>query len=196
MAFVQTFDFSVDLLTALLWRNNNSDNITALLQAKQNWYDENQEQFWTDWYNNVFYLPTANQFGLSVWSIILGLPINLQGSIPVGPTPFGFGMFNSNFGNSNFSPNQSNPDMLTIADARWLLQLRYWRITSRQCVMQDNVFLAWLFGAGNVGLVDNLNMSITCYYKASVISANLLAAIQASDVMPRASTVAISYATI
>jgi hypothetical protein len=194
--FVQDFDFSVDLLTALLWRNNQSVNLTALLEAKQSWYDENQESFWNDWYNNVFYLPTANQFGLAVWSIILGLTINLQGSVPAGRKPFGFGVFNSNFGNSNFSATLINPNFLSIADARWLLQLRYWRITSRHCVVQDNVFLAWLFGEGNCYLVDNLDMTITCHYKASVISANLLAAIQNSDVMPRASCVAISYATI
>lgn len=89
-ASIEEFDFSVDVLRALLWRNDESTNLQALLQSKQNWYSTNHEQFWADWVTNVFNLNTANDFGLSVWALILGVPLNLIVAPNVGPQ-WGFG---------------------------------------------------------------------------------------------------------
>jgi hypothetical protein len=88
---IQQFDFSVNLLRALLWQDNNTPQMTALLQAKQTWYDTNVTAFWNDWVTDVFDINTANDFGLAVWSIILGVP----GSVILPPTNkanFGFGI--------------------------------------------------------------------------------------------------------
>jgi hypothetical protein len=74
MALQQSFDFSVNLLQALIWRYNKVERLLALLQSKQDWFDTNQEGFWSDWFNNVFNLDTANEFGCNVWAIILGIP--------------------------------------------------------------------------------------------------------------------------
>jgi hypothetical protein len=71
---IQQFDFSVNLLQALLWQYNGATNLQGLLEAKYNWYYTNQSQFWNDWIGNVFNLATADDFGLAVWSIILGQP--------------------------------------------------------------------------------------------------------------------------
>src|ERR1700733_14966336 len=73
-ADIQQFDFSVNLLQAILWQYNDAINLQALLEAKDSWYFNNQTQFWNHWFNNVFNLATANDFGLAVWSIILGQP--------------------------------------------------------------------------------------------------------------------------
>ena len=72
---IERFDFSVNVLRSLLWQYNNAPNIQALLQDKQTFYNQAQEQFWQDWLTNVFNLETANEFGLAVWSIILDLPL-------------------------------------------------------------------------------------------------------------------------
>jgi hypothetical protein len=86
---IEDFDFSVDILSALLWRNNQSATLQSLLQQKQDWYDTNHEQFWSDWCTNVFNLATANEFGLSVWAQILGVPLQLIVAPNAGPQ-FGF----------------------------------------------------------------------------------------------------------
>jgi hypothetical protein len=86
---IEDFDFSVDILSALLWRQNNATTLQSLLQQKQDWYNENHTQFWQDWYTNVFNLQTANEFGLSVWAQILGIPLTLIVAPNAGPQ-FGF----------------------------------------------------------------------------------------------------------
>ena len=86
---IQQFDFTVNLLQALLWQYNGALNLQGLLEAKQNWYNVNQTAFWQNWYYNVFNLETADQFGLVVWSIILGFPVYVNN--PAQDVPiFGF----------------------------------------------------------------------------------------------------------
>jgi hypothetical protein len=192
----QEFDYSVELLKSLIWRFNTAYKLTALLQAKQDWYDTNQEGFWTDWYNNVFNLDTANEFGCCVWAIILGIPTTSLSTVEITEIPFGFGSFNSNFGNSNFSPVLSNPGFLSLAETQLFLKLRYYQLTSRGNVYQTNKVLASLFGQGNVYLVDNLDMTITCFYKTVSLPTVLLDLIQEYDVMPRPSCVALTYTAL
>jgi hypothetical protein len=86
---IEDFDFSVDLLQNLLWRNDEAATLQALMQAKQDWYAKNHQQFWDDWCTNVFNLDTANEFGLSVWAQILGVPLSLIVAPNQGPQ-FGF----------------------------------------------------------------------------------------------------------
>lgn len=72
---VQSFDYSVDLLRSVLWAYNEAENLQGLLNAKQTWYDKNHVEFWESWITDVFDLRTANDFGLSVWAVILDLPL-------------------------------------------------------------------------------------------------------------------------
>ena len=72
---IQSFDFSVNLLQALLWEYNEASNLQSILTQKQAWYNTNQSNFWNNWIVNVFDMRTANEFGLTVWSIILDLPL-------------------------------------------------------------------------------------------------------------------------
>lgn len=64
-------DYSVDLLQALIWQYDNAPRLQKLLQHKQDWYNENNMQFWSDWLTNVFNINTANDFGLTVWGKLL-----------------------------------------------------------------------------------------------------------------------------
>ena len=66
MSKIQDFTFSANLLESLLWQYNEAETLQSILQQKQDWYDLNFSQFWDDWYNDVFNLQTANNFGLSV----------------------------------------------------------------------------------------------------------------------------------
>jgi hypothetical protein len=175
MPGIQTFDFSVNLLNAILWQNNVAVNLQSLLTAKQNWYNENQTAFWENWITDVFDLRTANDFGLIVWAIILGIPLTyIAGANDDNTTPFGFGPdtnsdppnTNQNFFNSNFSASQTAQFTLTQAQKRLILQLRYRQLIARGTVPETNKILADLLVPtyGPMYMLDNLNMteSIVC----------------------------------
>ena len=102
MTTVQEFDYSVDLLKAILWQYDGAEGMQALLRQKSDWYSLNQAQFWTDWERDVFDLTTANEFGCSVWGVILGIPLSLSLPGTGGRPVFGFGLNNRNFERGNF----------------------------------------------------------------------------------------------
>jgi hypothetical protein len=188
-ANIRTFDYSVNLLKALLWRQNEAPNITALLEAKQAWYDTNQTEFWEDWFTNVFNLQTCNYFGCIVWAIILGLPLTLfVEPTPPATTPFGFDATNlSNFdGSYNFTSNTSAPINFTLAEQRLILQLRYRQLTSRGTVPEINKILKDLIVPtyGPAYVLDGLNMTDKIIFVDAIPSA-LLTILTELDLLPR-----------
>ena len=182
---IQEFDYSVNLLKALIWQYNEATNLQSLLQQKQDWYDTNQTQFWTDWYNNVFNLETANEFGCAVWAIILGIPISAIVP-PTSPQPtWGFGGFNQNFTHGNFSNTGSSVVSLTLE------QQRYYQLTSNGTVPLINAMLKSLFGSQGVAYVlDGLDM--TCEYVFTFQpSSEVLFVLEQFDLLPRPAGVGI-----
>lgn len=146
MSKIQEIDYSVDLLKAILWQYNDAAKLQSILEQKQSWYTENQEKFWTDWFNNVFNLQTADDFGLTVWSIILDIPIVVVEEPPEPVlAPWGVGQYNNNFENGNFAGSSISAQALSIEQARTVLRMRYFQITSRGTVPEINRFLNVLF---------------------------------------------------
>ena len=68
---------NIDLKQCLLWQYQNSPALKSLILSKEQWYQTHQADFWQDWYDNVFNLDTANDFGLSVWGQILNFSRNV-----------------------------------------------------------------------------------------------------------------------
>lgn len=192
----QTFDYSVNVLQALLWRFNTAPNLQSLVVAKQAWYDANQTQFWTDWFTNVFNIPTANDFGCAVWAIILGIPLAVvQQPDPEKPT-FGFGLFVTtgfyNFNNSNFGVTQQTIIPLTLEQKRLVLRLRYFQLISRGTVTQTNRFLKQLFADfGGAYVVDGLDMTCT-YVFQFVLPSALQFVFSNYDLLPRPAGVSVT----
>lgn len=168
MPTIQEFDFSVNFLKALLWQDNKAKNLQAILQAKQDWYLENQTQFWTDWYNNVFNLATANDFGCDVWAIILGFSTALLFPPPTTfRQPWGFDLTNkTNFdGQSNFTGTSQQPITFTTDEKRMILQLRYRQMISRGTVPETNKTLDDIIKPryGECWMIDGLDMTETMH---------------------------------
>lgn len=195
---IQTIDSSVDLLESLLWQHDNAPRVTALLKAKQDWYNTNQSEFWENWVRDVFDLRTANAFGLKVWSIILGVPLTvvLDPTAPGKPT-FGFGVHNRNFGHGNFSSSTSQNASLTLAQQRLVLQLRYFKLVSRCTVPEINRILAFVFqGQGKVYVLDPLDMTFVIYVFDFVPGSQLTFILEEYDLLPRPAGVGVKYITI
>lgn len=194
MAKEQDIDFSVNLMRALLWQYNDADRLQSVLQQKQDWYQENQAQFWEDWYRDVFNLITANEFGLTVWSIILDVPIVVEVQPPDdGEIPWGYGEFSENYNNGNFAGSSSPIQTLTVEQARTVLRMRYFQITSRGSVTEINQFLEILFGInGGAYVKDNLDMTAEFVFLFPIPS-KLQFIFQNYDILPRPAGVAITY---
>ena len=183
------FDYSVDILQNLIWEYDKA--LAALMTQKQNWYDENHEQFWIDWFNNVFNLNTADQFGLTVWSIILDQPIVIN-QVPDALTrpTFGFKYYVDsdnfqNFGNGNFSAASGASLYLTNAQKVIILKLRYYSLISNFTIDFLNAMCADVFkDYGQVYVIDNLNMTFTYHFNFTIPSdLNLL--FTELDILPR-----------
>lgn len=188
---IQAFDFSVDLMRAILWQYTDAARLIALLQAKQDWYDENQTAFWQNWYDDVFNLQTANDFGLSVWAIILGLPLAVAPDDSAGQDIFGFAADDFNFNHGNFASDGAQI-ILTTEQKRLVLRLRYYQLTTRHSVTQANAIMAAVFGPGEVYVVDSLLMKIR-YVFAAAPSPQVQFILTNYDLLPRPAGVKADY---
>lgn len=182
---VQQFDFSVDLLQALLWQYNDATRLQTLLERKQGWYDVNQSEFWANWVRDVFDLRTATDFGLAVWAQILNVPLVASTSGSGARPVFGFGPFNQNFEHGNFGQDTDGSLALNLEQKRLVLRLRYFQLTSTGCVPEINEVLNFLFGGfGDVYVLDGLDMTME-YVFTYVPPSNVLFVLEQFDLLPR-----------
>ncbi len=189
---IQQFNFDANVLQTLLWQYENAPNIEALLQAKQDVWDEDFADFWENFQTNIFDLKTANDFGLSVWAIILGAPIvyNLSGA---GTEGWGFGQYRKNFNNGNFASNSGIVYRLSTATARAILRLRYYQLTGTCTVPAINRMLTDVFeDYGLAYIKDNHDMTQTYYFNFP-LPTDLAFAFSNFDVLPRPAAVGSSY---
>lgn len=192
---IQSFDYSINILRALLWQHNTAARLESVLQQKQDWYDGSQEGFWSDWYRDVFDLRTANDFGLSVWAIILNLPLTATTSGEPGENDiFGFADEDFNFNNGNFEPIISFP--LTTEQRRLILRLRYFQLVTRGTIPELNAFLQYLFGPlGGAFVQDGLAMNIRYVFNFE-LPRDLEAIFTAFDILPRPAGVRVDFVSI
>lgn len=190
-----------DILSCLLWQHNNAKNLTALLTKKAAWYASNYQDFWKNWFNNVFNLFTCNDFGLTVWSIILDLPIQIaEGTDAVNKPLFGLvgssvqwaQGFGENFNNGNFS--MRTGDDLTPQEKRFLLLLQFFKLNSRAAIPAINAYLSkiiyLLSDTGAFFAIDNFDMSMTYFFNFTP-RVQLFNALLKYDVLPRPAAVSL-----
>lgn len=195
MTTIETFDYSSDLLRSLLWRNNSAPNITALIQNKQDYFNSDSRDFWTAWAIDVFDLRTANEFGLNVWSIILGFPISIVTTVPpAANSNWGFGPNRINFNNGNFTP--LSGFLLTLEDARIVLRLRYYQLTTNGNISGLNRMLDDIFSAQGLSYVtDGLDMTLI-YVFDFVVPSSLQSVFNSLDILPRPAGVSASFTSL
>jgi len=194
MATIQEFDYSVDLLRALLWQHDNAESLKTIIQRKQDWYNVNQRDFWASWYDEVFNLDTANDFGLAVWARILDIPLAVEKPADKLKDAFGFGVNHQNFGNGNFARGQAGEIPLTIDQRRLVLKLRYFQLVSRGAVPEINEWLSVLFGNdGDVFVVDSLDMTFATYFFSFAPNSQLRFILENYDLLPRPAGVGVRW---
>lgn len=164
---IPEFNYSVDLLKSLIWQYDESSNLRNIIEQKNEWYQKNVTQFWQDWYKDIFDIRTANDFGLSVWAIIL----NVSFVVP----------------NCSIS--------LTTEQKRLICRLRYYQLVTRCSIPDINRILKSLF-EGKTYVLDSYDMSELVYvfkYRPN----NALALILLKyDLLPRPAGVGSDYRVI
>jgi hypothetical protein len=196
MTTTQNIDYSVNLTQVLLWQYNQATNLTGIIAAKQTWYNVNQNNFWSDWQENVFNLCTANNFGCIVWAIILGFPLGPFITDTTTYRSFGFNQFHSNFNNSNFALSTGAGLSLTVAQQILVLRLRLYKITGKATKSNVNSILATLFGSGNLYIIDGNNMTCTVKYNSMIVTGALLNVLENYDIIPRGNCVTFTFSAI
>lgn len=192
MSQIQALDFSVDLMRALLWQYNDAARLEALVRQKQAWYNANQSAFWSDWVADVFDLRTANDFGLSVWAIILDIPLVVASAVdPVDKPIWGFGQYRENFTNGNFASISSSA--LSTEQKRLVLRLRYFQLVNDGAVTEINAFFAYLFAPlGPAYVKDGYDMRARYVFELPMPSA-LEVVLTEFDLLPRPAGVKVDY---
>lgn len=190
MSDIQEFDFSVDLLRNILWQYNEATALQSLITQKEDWYIRNHTEFWNNWRVDVFDLNTANEFGLSVWAIILGIPLVVAPDPQPGKIAFGFGANRKKFMRGNFAPSSSSFG-LTLEQKRIVLKLRYFQLVTRGSAPEVNAFMKYVFGDDAPYMSDGLNMHIRYVFPNSLSSA-LELVLTAYDLLPRPAGVGVS----
>lgn len=64
----------INLEKTILWQYDKATRLQKLITEKQKWYKQNVSDFIINFFNNVFNLKTANDFGLNIWGKILSFP--------------------------------------------------------------------------------------------------------------------------
>lgn len=136
--------FNKDLTQTLKWLQNEAPNLQALVNSKAKWYEKYGDQFWENWYRDVFDLNTCTEFGIYVWCEILGIPKSLINIEPM-TNQFAFGKERQNFNYSGVGKAIPEADrnevggnfygsgqdsISNLNEARILLKLRYAALTS------------------------------------------------------------------
>lgn len=189
---IQQFDFSLDLMKVVKWEYDQAPNLIGILNLKQKWYSENQEQFWIAWEKDVFNLFTANDFGLNVWALILNLPLYTETTKSPSSYPaFGFASAGLNFGKSNFATDADAVNHLNVEQKRQLLRMRWWQITSDGSMPSINHALYDVFGK-DVYALDGNDMTITIVYQV-ILPGILMRLLQDFDLIPRPSGVKFNH---
>lgn len=191
---IQEIDYSVDLLKTILWQYDSAPNLRGMIERKNEWYLRAQSKFWKDWERDVFDLNTANDFGLSVWAIILGVPLNYGVKGTGARGVWGFGQFNYNYTQKrppldigyNFGRDSDATVQLTLEQKRLVLRLRYFQITSDCTVADVNRILFEVFGhLGRASVQDNEVMSEVIYAFEFAPPSTVITVLENFDILPR-----------
>lgn len=160
-----------DLNKNITWQYDNSVAIRKLINQKNDWYLKNNVEFLKNWFNNVFYLKTANEFGIQIWSNILNVSL--------------------------FIPNR--PDIIfSLEQKRLICRLRYHQLMNRCTISDINHVMSDLFcNEDNLAYaLDSLDMSEVMYVFKYQPEKWLRQILVNYDLLPRPSAVGSKYRII
>ena len=187
-----TYECNIDLTTALDWQRSNAEKLKSFIAAKQLWYQNNHCDFWNDWVVDVFNLATANEFGLSVWAVILDEPVfGFTERSPIDYPAFGFNdPDDENFFDGSFGVNSDVGYEFTTEQIRSILQLKAYILHMSGSTRDTNAALKRIFGESQLVCLDGLDMTLTYLIQNEDI-VSFIREIKSRDLLPRPAAVGV-----
>lgn len=182
------YNCQIDLKNCIDWQRSNAEKFKCLVEKKDQWYQKNHCDFWNSYYHDTFNLDTANDFGLSVWSVILNEQV--YGVVkPSDKISWGFGVNKANFNNGNFGVNSDTGYNFTIEQARILLKMKAFTLhmsgkVHGVGVIGINESLQKILGTGKMSCIDNRDMTFTYIVYDDALS-GLSTELYKRDLLPR-----------
>lgn len=159
MTNIFEYNPEIDLTKHIFWQYNNAPAINSLVNSKQSWYNTNQVAYWQDWVKNVLNITSANDYGLSVWGILLGIP-------------------------RTYLVNGENMSLST-EQYKTVILARLRMLKMRGTIPEINKLLNFIFGKyGKAYVIDNLNMSLTYVFNFQLTDLQL-AVIRDTGLLPK-----------
>ena len=170
MTTIFNYDPSIDFSKHIFWQYNNAPNLKGLIDAKQEWYQENQVDFWENWISNVINIQNANDYGLAIWGALLQIP-------------------------RSYMVNGTSTTLTTKQYSKLLLaRLRI--IKMRGTIPEINKLLKFLFGEyGKAYVIDNYNMTMTYRFDFNLTDLQKTI-IQTIPILPRPAGVGINVISL
>lgn len=166
MANIFEYNPQTDLTKHIFWQYNNAPAFTSLVNSKQGWFNTNHVNYWQDWVANVLNIQTANDYGLSIWGILLGVP-------------------------RTYDVNGSEVSLNT-EQYRTVILARLRLIKMRGTIPEINSLLKFLFSKyGKAYVVDNYNMTMTYHFDFN-LTALQIAVLTSITLLPRPAGVKIA----
>jgi len=158
------------------------------VENQQAFIDKDVTGFFSDFYNNIYNVETANLFGLLIWARILGLTVPVYKSLP--SEWFGFNSNAINF-NAGFYP---RPAKLSVKQLRLLIKLRYIYLTTFANIDNITEQLSKVFPGLNA--LDTLKMEMVITYPTTFSSdMQYLLDNFFNEIIPIPATVGVRYIT-
>ena len=136
---IGNIDFSADSLQAVkLWQYNDAERLNALLDGEIAFAKKNITGFWQNWFDDVFNIDTANNYGLTLWGQILGVR------------------------RISYTDPDTETEVVVSDDMyRRMLKARAFSFGCDGTIPDINKFLQIIFPGKPVFIRDNYNMSVT-----------------------------------
>ena len=148
MTGIYNLELTNELDENITWQFDNSEALKTLINGKKDFFTEAVDNFYTDWYRDVFNIDTANYFGLIVWAIILGCTEYIEITQKISKNTIGFGDAHKNFHESNFALS-NYIYTLKIEQLRKVLKAQMYNFNSTGSIYDINKLLAFIFPDNN-----------------------------------------------
>jgi len=191
MSNIQDYNISFDLLQNLKWEYDKAKHLKKIVQNKQDNAQKYVIDFINSFYDDVYNVDTANDFGLRIWELILNINFTVKPPPPRTNNIFGFGAFNSNFFNSNFAPSLGEDTSLSKELKRLVVKSKYQSYFAPSSIAEINRVVKHVLSESSYA-VDNLNMSITVNI-ANDVDPHRFNAMKDYDLLPVNAGVSVNY---
>lgn len=154
-----------NIKSVILWQYEEAVRYKGIIDVIQKGYDRLQSDFWEKWYQDVFNIDTANDFGLYIWSLILQTPVSFDFQ-STSKIAFGLGEERENFKPpTNFGNKNGGFVNFTTEQKRLIIKCRYFQLTHKPTIDNINTFLKHNFWKDDnkVYVMDNFEMEWITY---------------------------------